>query len=172
MCCNAWLGVRKCVAPCRVAVNKSRERGDADFFLETNLKNYPFQLIEVQEPGRRRGAEYKALAAGKLKGFKYEPERGRTEGPHWIANAVAKKRGKKYAGSMDLNLLVYGNFSAHQLQHSDVVEAARIHVSAFASVWVVTSLWLGSIYVANGLGRIDGWCLIFTPEDYAADKAG
>lgn len=125
-------------------------------------------------PDRARGAEYKALAKGEIRGFSYEPERGRIDGPQWIAGGIAKKTAKNYAGAGDLNLnlLVYADFSARQLQYAEVLAAARPHLATFASVWVVTSLWLGSLYVSNGLRRIDGWCTIFTPEEYAADEAG
>jgi hypothetical protein len=64
-----------------------------------------------------------------------------------------------------LSLLVYGNFSAHDLQHAEVKEAARPYLDRFASLWVVSNLWLGSLYVGNDLGRIDGWGIIFTPEE-------
>ena len=149
--CAAMLGLgyETCVAPCRVAVNDSRENVEADLFLDAASREFPFQLVEVMEPGRRRGAEYKALAAGDLKGLKYEPDRGRTEGPQWIAAAIAQKVAKNYAGSAGLNLLVYANFTAHQLQHAEAFEAARPYFPAFASIWVVTSLWLGSLHVAN-----------------------
>ncbi len=166
------LGYEKCVAPCRVAVNNSRERLDADLFLEAAGREFPFQLVESMEPRRRRGAEYKALAAGDLKGLAYEPDRGRIEGPQWIAAAIAQKVAKNYAGSKGLNLLVYANFAGHQLGHAQVVEAARPYFPTFASIWIVTSLWLGSLHVANDLGRIEGWGIIFTPEEYAADQAG
>ena len=76
------------------------------------------------QPDRQRGAEYKALAKGEARGFRYEPERGRIDGPQWIANGIEKKIGKNYAGAGDLNLLVYANFSAHQLQHAEVLARA------------------------------------------------
>ena len=85
---------------------------------------------------------------------------------------VGQKVAKNYADSVELNLLVYTNFTAHQLQHAEVLEAVRPFFPTFASIWVVTSLWLGSLHVANNLGRIEGWGIIFTPEEYAADEAG
>ncbi len=166
------LGYEKHVAACRVAVNDSRERVDADIWLKTAGRQFAFQVVEVMEPERRRGAEYKALAGGLARGFGYDTERGRIDGPQWIANAVAQKVAKKYADAEQLNLLVYANFSAHQLQHVDVVNTARTYFPAFASIWVVTNLWLGSLNVSNQLGRIDGWGIIFTPEQYLRDQAG
>lgn len=166
------LGYEKCVAPCRVAVNQSNDQIDADLYLETAGREFPFQLVEAMEPERRRGAEYKAGAEHALASHPIEPERGRVEGPNWIASAIAKKATKRYAGSGKLNLLVYGNFPAYRIQHADVVDATRCHFPVFASIWVVTNLWLGSLHVANELGRIEGWGIIFTPEQYAAGNAG
>src|SRR2546427_458924 len=62
--CAAMLGFgyEKCVRACRVAVNESEQRKDVDLVLETEGREYPFQLVEVMEPDRPRGAEYKALA--------------------------------------------------------------------------------------------------------------
>src|SRR4051812_24144552 len=60
--CAAMLGLgyEKCAAPCRVAVNDSDQRKDVDLLLETEGREYPFQLVEVMQPDRQRGAEYKA----------------------------------------------------------------------------------------------------------------
>ncbi len=124
------------------------------------------------EPERRRGAEYKAQARGERGGFGNDPDRGHIEGPKWIADGIAQKVGKNYAGATDLHLLVYANFNGYQLQHADVVAAALPHLPAFASVWVVTNLWLGTISSADDIGRTPGWCIIFTPEDWLADRAG
>lgn len=159
------LGYEKHVAPCRVAVNDTDQRGDADFFLETSGALHPFQLAEVQVPGRERGAEFRAFARGELPVIPYEPERGRREGPGWIADAIQQKIKKKYAGSKELNLLLYVNFSARDLQHADVVEAARPYLAAFASVWAVSSLWLGVLEGGKVLGGINGWGIIFTVEE-------
>ena len=55
--CAAKFGVgyEKFLRPCLVAVNDTTERLDADFFVRTDGKEFPFQLAEVQEPERRRG---------------------------------------------------------------------------------------------------------------------
>src|SRR5688572_4326017 len=53
------LGYEKYVSPCRVAVNETKERMDVDLSLEIDRQEYPFQLVEAMEPGRKRGAEFK-----------------------------------------------------------------------------------------------------------------
>jgi hypothetical protein len=165
--CAAMLGLgyQKHVASCLVAVNDSPQRGDVDLFLSTGGRDFGFQLVEVMEPERRRGAEYKGFANGSLRSIPYQPERGRIEGPVWIAEKIKQKVEKNYAGAKALNLLVYLNFSALQIQHADVIDASRPFLDRFASIWVVSNLWLGSLYVGNDLGRIDGWGQIFTPEE-------
>src|SRR5207248_2862249 len=128
------LGYEKHVGPCLVAVNETALPGDADFFLETAGKQYGFQLVEAMEAGRKRGAEYKGFANVTVRAIPYAPERGRTEGPAWIADKVRQKAEKNYADAAALNLLVYLNFSAHQIEHRDVVSAARPWCNRFASV--------------------------------------
>jgi hypothetical protein len=99
------LGYERYVAPCRVAVNESRQRLDADFFLETGGVELPFQLVEAMVQGRRRGAEFKALARGVGRIKMGNAVRGREEGPAWIADAIARKAAKRYASAEDLNLV-------------------------------------------------------------------
>ena len=157
------LGYEKHVGPCRAAVNEAIDT-DVDFFIEAGGRGYPFQLVEVMEPERERGAEFKAMAKGELRSIPYRPERGREEGPGWIAEKIRQKKAKYGLGAVGLNLLVYANFTARQLQHRDVLIAARPYLTSFASVWVLSGLWLGSLHVASDLGRIDGWGEIFTIE--------
>lgn len=174
--CAAMLGLgyERYIGPCRTAVNESPHSIDADLFLETAGVEYPFQLVEAMVEGRRRGAEYKELAReGGLRYFGNDAGQGRIDGPRWIADAIARKAEKRYAGAADLNLLVYANFNSAQLQYDDVELAARPHVSGFASVWVVSSTAICTLSVSNGLGKIvGGWGVIFTPEQYLADEAG
>ena len=72
------LGYSKFVAPCKVAVNESRYREDVDFYLRAAKHDWEFQLCEVQEPGRRRGLEYKQFADGTVRTTAYDAERGQT----------------------------------------------------------------------------------------------
>lgn len=153
------IGYEKCSAPCQVTVNTGHERLDADIFMETAGQTYAFQLVEVMEPGRLRGKEYKDSEHGSGRGFSdYELEQGRIEGPRWIAEKIALKAQKNYEKSEELNLLVYQNFSARQISHEEVSEASRPYSSKFASIWVVSSTCLGSLSVLNDLVPINGWC--------------
>jgi len=158
------LGYERHVAPCSAAVNDTADH-EADFFIKVGNREYAFQLVETMQPERQRGAEFKALARGEVRAIPYEPERGHREGPNWIANTIAQKRAKHYSNAAALNILVYANFTARDLQHADVLKAATPDLRTFASVWVLSSLWLGSLYVGNDLGRIDGWGVIFTIEE-------
>jgi hypothetical protein len=107
--CAAMFGIgyEKFVSPCRVAINATKHRLDADFFLEAPGKEFPFQIVEVMEPGRRRGAEFKA---GAVKRISYDPNIGRAHGPQWIARKLEQKVAKKYANAGSMNLLLYSNF--------------------------------------------------------------
>ena len=160
------MGYMKFIRPCHVAVNDTEDRADADFFMRSDGREYAFQLVEAIEPKRRRGDEYKARASDRLHSLPYEPEKGHVEGPTWIASRIEQKAAKNYAGAAHLNLLVYANFAARGLQHRSVVDAAAKFQAAFASIWVLTSLHLASLFVANDLGRLDDWSEIQTVEEY------
>jgi hypothetical protein len=151
------VGYGKHVATCQVAVNEDRYREDVDFFLRAREANWEFQLAEVQEPGRRRGHEYRQIAKDGPRLFPYEPSRGRQEGPQWLADAAQKKASKRYASSRTLNLLLYANFQAGELQHSDIVASLSRYQVQFASLWVVTSLHVCSVFSDPGLGSVPGW---------------
>jgi len=155
------IGYERFVDPCQVAANDTDQRLDADFFVQKERRNFAFQLVEAQDPARRRGDEYRTLAFGTVQSIRYEPERGGFEGPNWIASQIAKKAAKNYAQATDLNLLVYANFSARQLQHAALVDATVCYRKSFASIWVITDLHIGALHSTNVLGRIDGWGIIF-----------
>lgn len=167
------LGYELGAAPCLVAVNDSSDHLDVDIYLSSKGLEFPFQLVEAMEPGRLRGKEYKQSESIGLRGFSSSSlEEGRINGPHWIAGKIKQKVEKSYENSEKLNLLVYANFSARQLNYEDVCAVAHPYLSAFASVWVVSSLFLGALSVANELKKVGGWCQIFTPEQYSANDAG
>ena len=151
------IGYSTHVTPSLVAVNEERERLDIDICLRAGRRDWPFQLAEVQESGRKRWLEFKQFASGNLTSVPYEPERGRIEGPVWLADGVKKKLAKNYSGSETLNLLLYANFSASDLNYSSVVEALGEFRSAFASIWIVSDFRLCSVFSFPELGEIVGW---------------
>lgn len=168
------LGYSQFVAPCKVAVNEGRYREDVDLYLRAAEHDWEFQLAEVQAPVRRRGLEYKQFARGTVRTTAYDAERGRRgrrgrrEGPGWLAEGVERKKAKRYASSHALHLLLYANFPARDLQYTDVVAALAGFVDDFASLWVVTSLHLCSVFSSAGLGEVKGWGPIRSIEDYYA----
>jgi hypothetical protein len=143
-------------AACKVAVNFSTQGMDADFFLMTGNREWSFQLAEVQRAGRKRGSEYKQLASGERRTVGYDPDRGAVECADCLANAVHKKKAKRYAGSAQLNLLLYGNFNS-EARHDQLVAQLGLFSNDFASLWIVTSDSLCSIFSVNGPPPIPGW---------------
>jgi hypothetical protein len=162
------MGYEKFVEPCEVALNDTPLQLDADFFLKVREQEYPFQLAEVQEDGRRRGDEYKGFANGSLRSVPYDPERGRLEGPDWIAAAIQRKAGKNYSNSQNLHLTIYANFSASGLQYQEVVRRATPYTKAFASIWLITSLHIATLIPGQTLGSIDGLGEISTLDEYVS----
>ena len=159
-------GYSKFVGPCEVGVNDAPYREDIDIFLKVRDREWEFQLAEVQEPGRRRGLEYRHLATEKLRSIPYEPERGKLEGPLWLAEGVKKKVEKNYSRSKNMNLLLYANFPARELEHSELMERLQPFSDDFASLWIVTSMHLCSIFSPRDLGEVHGWGVVRDVRHY------
>ena len=162
-------GYGKYVRPCQVAVNESRYRKDADFFLQAGGSEFPFQFTERQSEGRKRADEYKEIArleekiareperSGELLSellSPYRPVHGGEIGPDLIEQAIAKKVKKYYAKSRELNLLVYANFTAMGMEVDTIRETAGKHSDAFASIWIITDSAICSLYSNDQLGHI------------------
>jgi hypothetical protein len=165
--CAAMFGIgySNHVTDCQVAVNTSRYREDVDFFLRVTGLDCGFQLTEVQRPDRRRGLEYREMADGETHLLPYQPGRGTQEGPDWLASAVDKKIAKQYMSSNTLNLLVYANFDAG-LEYSNLQARLAQYSSSFASLWVITSLHLCSVFSIPTLGSVQGWGVVRDVREY------
>jgi hypothetical protein len=160
------VGYSRYVSPCEVAVNETSFREDVDIYLRSATQVWEFQLAEVQLPSRRRGLEYKQLTSGAASTTEYTPERGRIEGPQWLANGVRKKMKKNYSKSAQMNLLLYANFAVQGLEHSTLVQELSCFSKDFASLWIVTSLNLCSIFSPPVLGQVNGWGTVRSIEHY------
>lgn len=153
------LGYEQFIGPCRVAIDDADR--DADFVAEIKGREHPFQTVEVLEPGRMRGDEYRQREAGKVRQIPYAPELGSVEGAKLIARQIEAKVVKVYAGAEGLNLLVYANFPAKQLRHADVVSATSPYRNRFASIWLITSYMIGTLHSEKSeIGKIEGWGVI------------
>lgn len=159
-------GLERVNLSCEVAINESKSRLDVDFYLKIAKEIYGFQLVEAQEPERRRGLEYKELESGMRKTVPYTPERGRLEGPSWIRHAIEKKCLKRYAESQTLNLLIYANFSARQLEYDDIVSECRAFLDSFSAVWVLSSVNMCCISAGGVFSLMKGWVHIRSIGDY------
>lgn len=158
------LGYEKFVGPCFINVDLE-ENCDADFVVKTDAGEFPFQTRIADVPERRMGDDYKPKPDGTLSMQPYEPERGRIEGPGWIAAAVKEKMQKRYSTAKDLNLLIYANFSAHDLDYKAVCNAVRGYKDEFASIWVITNHQICSLTASVGLGEIREFSIIYSPEE-------
>jgi len=160
------VGYRKLVADCRIGVNESNHRTYCDILLNAKDRYWEFQLAEVQQPGRRRGLEFRQFADGTIKSIAYSPAVGRAEGPTWLANGVNRKKVKRYSSSSALHLLLYANFPASGLEYADVTTALADCSNDFASIWVISSLHICSVFSPAALGEVPGWGSIRSIEDY------
>ena len=106
-----------------------------DFILRINGHQYEFEFTIADKPERQIGKVYKNRKDNPLHGEPYQPERGRQEGPYWIANAIKRKIEKCY--STKPHLLVYANFEAHTLAPEDIAASCKDRTAPFNSIWVL-----------------------------------
>jgi hypothetical protein len=143
------------VRDCWVVVSDVDEQTDADFHLQVEGQQLPFQITEVQIPGRRRGDEYKEdeLPRATVESW----DSGTEHGPIWIRDAVQKKH-DRYGGNVsELNLLVYANFQAYEHDFEELCLASADVASKFASVWVVNGNGACCIKGGDALGDRRPW---------------
>lgn len=143
------------IAPCIVAIEQPDPQNDVDFYLEVGGVTHPFQLIEAQEPNRRRGDQYKHKATDKVQ--QLDAELAHERGPEWIRSTIQKKL-ERYAGQVEsLHLLVYVNFPVFDLEFERVREVASGETSSFRSVWLVTGNATCCLRSCLELGSLEGW---------------
>jgi len=151
--CAAMFGIGygKLISECKVAINNTDQHVDSDFFILVHGYEHPFQLAEVQKPGRRRGDE----SPNDLR--EYRPERGRIEGPSWIVAGVKKKASKHYANANRLNLLIYANFEANPMNFQALRDMVQGLPQTFGSIWLITNADICTLSGNTELGEIQSW---------------
>jgi hypothetical protein len=154
------------LGPCHIHIEDHDEQSDADFELEAGGSVHPFQITEVQAPGRRRGDEYKKEASTTATLEDWSD--GTENGPRWIREAIEKKL-NRYGGRVShLNLLVYLNFPAYDQQFHDIRETCAAVSSPFASVWLLNGNTAACIWSQTALSGPEGW--LFGPESLVDDE--
>jgi len=153
------------LAPCMVVIDESTTNTDTDFNLETAGKVFPFQLSEVQEPGRRRSDEYKQPEHLRPT---HDLSRGSALGTQWVRDGIQRKAAKHYANAQTLNLLIYLNFPAWEQQYHDIRNTCAETAKSFASVWLLNGNTMCVIKTNPELRAFDGWLVI--PESVWHDE--
>jgi len=153
------------LAPCTVVIDESTADTDTDFDLETVGKVFPFQVSEVQEPGRRRGDEYRQPEHLRPE---HDLSKGSAFGPQWVREGVQKKVAKRYANAQSLNLLMYLNFPAWEQQYHDIRSACAETAKTFASVWLLNGNTMCVVHPNPSLSVFEGWLVI--PESVWHDE--
>jgi hypothetical protein len=163
--CAAMFGIgfSRYVSSCEVAVNESETNLDADFYIKTDAVEWPFQLAEVMEPGRKRGKEYKENPKAPTR---YRPNYARKNAVKWVCDGIKKKIKKNYADSENLNLTVYMNFSSAKFEYKNIEEEVKNLPNEFYSVWLLSNTHMCSLTSKPALGEMLGWGEVRSIEDY------
>lgn len=163
--CAAMFGIgySRFVSSCKVAINESDSNLDTDFYVKVETVEWPFQLAEVMEPGRKRGKEYKDDPQVPVR---YRPAYAREHAVKWVSDGIKKKSKKNYADSGNLNLAVYVNFSTAKFECKKIVKEVNKLSPKFGSVWLLTNTHMCSLASRPELGEMKGWGEVRSIEDY------
>ena len=148
---------------CMLDVDDVDRQTDVDFELVLPKGVHPFQVTEVQAPGRRRGDEYSSGTA--VNPTPHEHSKGSMLGPVWILEALERKV-TRYGKVSRLNLLVYANFPAWNLQYDDICRAVQGVAEKFASVWLMSGNAVCCLHKNPSLAFVNGWMMVPESLDY------
>jgi hypothetical protein len=154
------------LAPCSIWLDDSTTYTDTDFELEIAEGRFPFQVTEVQQPGRRRGDEYRQPEH--LRPGHDDLSVGSQLGPQWVREGIEKKIAKNYADVRGLNLLAYLNFPASEQQYIELRSVCETAASHFGSVWLLNGNTMCVIHPNAALANFEGWMVI--PESLWDDE--
>jgi hypothetical protein len=151
---------------CHILIEDHDEQSDADFKLEAAGTIHPFQITEIQAPGRRRGDEYKQEPLIKVTVEDWTD--GTENGARWTRDAIEKKL-NRYGGQVsNLNLLVYLNFPAYDQKYYDIRETCADVCLPFASVWLLNGNATACVWSQSTLSGPEGW--FYGPESLSDNK--
>lgn len=130
-----------------VSIQLERDRFP-DFNLRVRDELQLFEIVEADQPGRRRTEEYRLLAERKTAGLppeieEFDPKEEQQAAIPAIVRAIEAKAAKRYRPAP--HLLVYVNFWLGGEPPTEIwtaVESAERHHNSFAATWL---LWGGFI---------------------------
>jgi hypothetical protein len=99
------------------------------------------------------GKEYRERKDNPLQLKPYQPERGRQEGPSWIANAVRNKHEKHYSSRP--HLLVYAIFEANSLDQNIITKLCYQWFNSFSSIWILWGYKFVLIHQYDTFNEVD-----------------
>jgi hypothetical protein len=152
------MGYAKTFAPCLIDIADLDEQREFDFHLVSGESRLPFQLAEVQSPGRRRGVEFRELDPRAVASYwRSQPPLSGSAAIHHIRESVQAKVDKRYAEPKKLNVLLYMNLDIASLNWSAVSEALGTPASAFSSVWLLADHAFTCAYGGEQWPPSRGW---------------
>lgn len=144
------LGLKRVFPSVEVRLNKDRF---PDFHIRIGGSEYEFEFTLADKPERLIGKGYKDRRSDPLQLKSYQPERGRREGPSWVAGAVRKKFYKHY--SICPHLLVYANFEASALDPLAIADSCRQWLTSFSSIWILWNYKYLQLYDSDVFRKTD-----------------
>ena len=144
-----WVAARFAIA---IGANRVRLLEDdwPDFEIESDNHVDQFEVTEVDLPGRHRGDEYKAVAAGQKPRISDDPVEAWIARadliPNALQSAALRKGTKGYPPTA--NLVIYLNIDEWDIRHNEIIASfasqTKPAAAAFRQVWV---LWKSTLYL-------------------------
>ncbi len=137
----AELGMKRRASRVRLVAEVDRW---PDFELEVGVVIERFEAVEVDDPERRRGDEYRNWVGGVIDPVTDWIARAE-QTPTWIAAGCQKKMQKRYAGRA--SLVIYLNVSDHGIRQTEIENSfpsvTAMAKDQFDAIWV---LWKSKAY--------------------------
>lgn len=129
---------------CTVLIDEVDDQRSGDFLISFDGGHtHTFEQTEVQNKGRRRGDEYRSLLPGSTW---LEPFIDVEEAIEQIRLGIGAKAQKRYADQAQLQLLVYVNLSARDLDAAEIARQCATECAGFAGVWLMTGELFANIH--------------------------
>lgn len=150
--------------PCEISVLSGT--GFPDFQLITGTGSFGFENVMILRAGRRLGDEYREIEKVISKGTSYirhisdeEMTRNEESLPGLIRQAIEKKLAKYGGGTSNINLCIYTNLFAPDVQIDKIQNECKGLEVSFASIWLITGIYIATLFNSpqNSLITVDGF---------------
>lgn len=158
------IGYEKFAGPCKIVVLSGTNF--PDFQLIIDKKSFGFETVMVLKEGRKPGDEYREIEETIEDGgiwMKPVSDGEMTENelslPKRVREAIQSKLSKYGHGSKSVNLCIYLNIFAPNVNINSIREACKGLEDSFESIWLLSGHHIGTLFISEEtyLVELDGF---------------